>query len=342
MSIDFALGMLAKGVETTREAPETIGTALKTVIARMRELTDLGKTFEDGMNVNRVETALRQVGVQLMDTNGQFRDMQAVLTDVGNAWETLNTNQRASVAVALAGTRQQSRLIAIMNDFDRTLELVDIAQYSQGATMAQHMEYMKSMEAATVNLQNAWQKFITTITNSETIIGVVKLITKTIDGFSNILKKTGIIGRNLFTIIVSIVLIFKSWIPIKKVLIALGWIENKQAQQKVALTIKEMIASVALNKTKMKELIRTQYELLLSKKLILVKGGLIKSTLAYIKVLVAQAVAFALAYGPIILAIGAVVGLTAAIYLAITAQDRRIKKIKRRTCRTSKECLWNQ
>ena len=158
ISIDFALGMLAKGVETTREAPETIGTALKTVIARMRELTDLGKTFEDGMNVNRVETALRQVGVQLIDTNGQFRDMQAVLTDVGNAWETLNTNQRASVAVALAGTRQQSRLIAIMNDFDRTLELVNISQYSQGATMAQHMEYMKSMEAATVNLQNAWQK----------------------------------------------------------------------------------------------------------------------------------------------------------------------------------------
>ena len=93
MSIDFSLGLLAKGVETTREAPETIGTALKTVIARMRELTDLGKTFEDGMNVNRVETALRQVGIQLIGTNGQFRDMQDVLTDVGNAWETLNTNQ---------------------------------------------------------------------------------------------------------------------------------------------------------------------------------------------------------------------------------------------------------
>ena len=85
------------------------------------------------MNVNRVETALRQVGIQLIGTNGQFRDMQDVLTDVGNAWETLNTNQRASVAVALAGTRQQSRLIAIMNDFERTLELVDIAQYSQGS-----------------------------------------------------------------------------------------------------------------------------------------------------------------------------------------------------------------
>lgn len=85
MSIDFAMGMLAKGVETTREAPETIGTALKTVISRMRELTDLGKTLEDGMDVNRVEKALGQVGIDLRLANGQFRDMQDVLTDVGEA-----------------------------------------------------------------------------------------------------------------------------------------------------------------------------------------------------------------------------------------------------------------
>lgn len=155
MSIDFALGMLAKGVETTREAPETIGTALKTVISRMRELTDLGKTLDDGMDVNRVDKALGQIGIRLMGTNGQFRDMQDVLTDVGMAWGTLNTNQQASVAVALAGTRQQSRLIAIMNDFPRTLELVQTAEESAGATNAQHMEYMNSMAAAMTGLQTA-------------------------------------------------------------------------------------------------------------------------------------------------------------------------------------------
>jgi hypothetical protein len=45
---------------------------------------DLGKTFEDGMDLNRVETALKQVGVQLRDNSGQFREMQVVLTEVGN------------------------------------------------------------------------------------------------------------------------------------------------------------------------------------------------------------------------------------------------------------------
>ena len=85
LSIDYALGMLAKGVETTREAPETIGTALKTVLARMRELTDYGATLEDGMDINRVETALRHVGIQLRDTTGSFRDMDEVLVDIGKS-----------------------------------------------------------------------------------------------------------------------------------------------------------------------------------------------------------------------------------------------------------------
>lgn len=83
MSMDFTLGMLTKGIEVTREAPETIGTALKTVIARMRELSDYGSTLEDGMDVNRVEKALSNVGVALRDENGEFRDLEVVLTELG-------------------------------------------------------------------------------------------------------------------------------------------------------------------------------------------------------------------------------------------------------------------
>lgn len=105
MSMDFTLGLLTKGIETTREAPETIGTALKTVISRIRELTDYGKTLEDGVDVNRVAKALSNIGVELMDEQGQFRDLDAVLTEVGRKWDSLNKNQQANVAVALAGTR---------------------------------------------------------------------------------------------------------------------------------------------------------------------------------------------------------------------------------------------
>jgi len=204
LSMNFALGMLAKGVETTREAPETIGTALKTVLARLRELTDYGKTLEDGMDVNRVETALGAMNVELMDSNGQFRDMESVLTDLGGIWDTLNTNQQASIAVALAGTRQQSRLIAVMQDFDRTLELVDTAEDSAGATMAQHVEYMRSMEAAMVGLQNAWQEFITTISDSDFIIGIVNGLAQGMLILGDGLEKVGASGSTAMIIVIGL------------------------------------------------------------------------------------------------------------------------------------------
>lgn len=195
LSMDYALGLLAKGLETTREAPESIGTALKTVLARMRELTDLGKTMEDGMDVNRVETALRQVGVELMDTNGMFRSMEDVLDDVGRKWDTLNSNQQASVAVSLAGTRQQSRLLAMFQNYDRTLELVDESQQSAGATAAQHLDYMLSMEAALTGLKTSWQAFITAITETELIIGIVNILSKLVNVLTTSFEMLGNVGQ---------------------------------------------------------------------------------------------------------------------------------------------------
>lgn len=181
MSMDFTLGMLTAGIEVTREAPETIGTALKTIIARMRELTDYGKTLEDGMNINRVAEALDNIGIALTDETGMMRDLEDVITEIGQAWDTLNTNQQANVAVAMAGTRQQSRFIAMMQDFERTQELVNLSMNSYGATLAQHSKYMDGLTAATNNLTTAWQSLITNFSNSSIFINFVNMLTNVVD-----------------------------------------------------------------------------------------------------------------------------------------------------------------
>ena len=181
MSMDFTLGMLTAGIEVTREAPETIGTALKTIIARMRELTDYGKTLEDGMDLNRVAAALDEIGVAMTDETGMMRDLEDVITEVGQKWDTLNKNQQANVAVAMAGTRQQSRFIAMMQDFERTQELVNMSANSYGATLAQHSKYMGGVEAATNNLTTAWQSFISALTGSDTIVNIMNIVTRLVD-----------------------------------------------------------------------------------------------------------------------------------------------------------------
>ena len=59
----------------------------------------------------------------------------------------LDTNQQAAVAKALAGTRQQSRLIAMMDDYERVIELQEIAERSAGTTAAQASVYLEGLEA---------------------------------------------------------------------------------------------------------------------------------------------------------------------------------------------------
>jgi TP901 family phage tail tape measure protein len=174
VSVDFMMGVIAKGIETTREAPENIGTAFKTIFARMREVTDLGKAMEDGMSLNRVEKALLSVGVPLRDVGGQFRNLEQVLIDVGNKWDTLTSIEQAYLATALAGSRQQPRLLAIFNDFARTKELIQLSAEATGELAFQHVEYMKGSEAALTNLRTSWEQMTMAFVDTDVIIGSIQ------------------------------------------------------------------------------------------------------------------------------------------------------------------------
>lgn len=190
MSIDYTTALLTKGLETTREAPETMGTALKTIIARMRELGDYGETLDDGMDINNVESQLKYVGIALRDSNGELRSTEDVLDELGHKWDGLNKNQQAAIAKALAGTRQQARLIAMMEDYERVTELQEISQRSAGATAAQADKYLQGMEAAMNNVNVAWEKVAMAFTDSEFIIKLVNGVAGALEVVGDVLDTT--------------------------------------------------------------------------------------------------------------------------------------------------------
>lgn len=190
MSIDYTTALLAKGLETTREAPETMGTALKTIIARMREMSDFGETLEGDTDVNNVERQLAYVDIALKNTNGELRSTEDVLDELGRKWNTLSTNQQAAIAKALAGTRQQSRLIAMMDDYDRVIELQQISLRSAGATSAQAATYLEGLEASINKINVAVEKLVSTLSNSEWIQGIVNAIGSLLEGINSILNNS--------------------------------------------------------------------------------------------------------------------------------------------------------
>lgn len=170
VSMDRYLAYIATMEEVTREAPENIGTSLKTIMARFQQVKMSG-TSEDGeTDVNAVETALKSVGIALRDSQNQLRDLDDVLSELGPKWNALDRNTQAYLGTVIAGTRQQSRFIALMQNWDRALELTAISENSAGQQALMHAKAMEGLDASINTLTNSWQKFLTTLTNSNTFI----------------------------------------------------------------------------------------------------------------------------------------------------------------------------
>lgn len=200
MELETTSAFLTQMIETTRESPENLGTALKTIIARFQEMKKAPGDIEvDGemVNVNKVEEALRTVGVALRDTNGQFRDLDDVFIELSSKWQGLDKNTQRYIATIAAGSRQQSRFIAMMDNYDRTVELVGAAYNSAGAGQEQYEKTMDSLESKLNKLKNAWDEFTTGIANSDFIKGGIDLLTKILTLVNDLTDGFGDIGNAL-------------------------------------------------------------------------------------------------------------------------------------------------
>jgi TP901 family phage tail tape measure protein len=209
MEFETTAAFLSQIIETTRESAETAGTAMKTVIARFQELKkapdEIGEIDGEIVDANAIETALRSVGVALRDTNGQFRDLDDVFLELSGKWGSLDKNTQRYIATIAAGSRQQSRFIAMMSDYSRTQELVNAANTSAGASNAQFEKTMDSLESKVAKLKNAWEEFTMGIMNSgfvkfgiDALTKLLEIVNKATEGFggfsSSILKIISIMG----------------------------------------------------------------------------------------------------------------------------------------------------
>ena len=192
MSFEGTAAFLAQAIETTREPAENLGTAMKTIVARFTELKknplEIAEVDGEEVDYNKVDTALKSIGVSLKDTNGQFRDLDKVFLDISKRWDSLTQTQQRYVATTAAGSRQQSRFIAMMSNYERTVQLMDFANNSAGASNEQFGKTMESLEAKINKLKNAWNKFLMGIMNDSWTKKIVDGTTTVIEKFNDLIN----------------------------------------------------------------------------------------------------------------------------------------------------------
>lgn len=206
LSYDYAASALATVTAETRQSADVVGTALRTLFARIEGL-QLGETLDDGTTLNKYSQALATVGVNIKTASGDLKDMDDILNELGARWDTLAKDQQVALAQTVGGVRQYNTLISLMDNWSTFQENLTTAQTSEGALQEQADIYAESWEAAQkrvqaaaeaiyqdlldddffIDLLNGFEKFLSIIDKSIDSMGGLKGV---LTGLSAILLKT--------------------------------------------------------------------------------------------------------------------------------------------------------
>jgi TP901 family phage tail tape measure protein len=170
LGFDEAAAALATVTAQTRQSADVVGTAYKTIFARIQGL-NLGETLDDGTTLNKYSEALAKVGINIKDQFGGIKDMNDILDEMGAKWNTISKDQQIALAQAVGGVRQYNQIVALMDNYDIYKENLDAAKNSDGSLDVQAQIYAESWEAAEARVQAAAEGVYDSLLNEDFFIG---------------------------------------------------------------------------------------------------------------------------------------------------------------------------
>lgn len=191
VDIDQLTAQLSTIVSVTRQDASSVGTALKTIYARMGDLAVAGED-EFGTALGDVSGKLKQMGVDVLDQEGNLRDMGEVIEEVAGKWGGWTDAQQQAAAVALAGKRQYNNLIALFENWDMYEKALTTSQDAEGTLQEQQDTYMESIQAHLDQLATAGEKVYNALfSNTDGINRMIDGLTTFVDLVGTIVEGMG-------------------------------------------------------------------------------------------------------------------------------------------------------
>lgn len=195
-------------VSVTRQAPETVGNAMRTLYARIADL-QMGETLEDGVTLGNLSGQLAEIGINVLDAEGNLRNLGDVLEELQAKWSDLSDAQQIALGTSLAGKYQLNPFMALMDNADMYNEQLEMMQTSGGALEEQQSIYMDSIQAKMQQLSTASeglmshlfdpQAFSPALEALTTLLNLVTDLVDSLGGVGPILTSIGGIGMKVFS-----------------------------------------------------------------------------------------------------------------------------------------------
>lgn len=190
LSYEYATSALATLTAKTRESANTVGNSLKTLFARIQGLT-LGETLEDGTDLNKYSKALEKVGISIKDQQGELKDMNTILDEMMNKWDSLSRAEQVALAQTVGGVRQYTQLVNLMENKDYFKELVGVAKNSKGTLQEQADIFAESWEASKKRVQASLEEIYKQLVNDKFFIGLNNTLSDTLNITSKLIDSLG-------------------------------------------------------------------------------------------------------------------------------------------------------
>lgn len=252
LSYEYAASALATVTAQTRESASIVGTAFRTLFSRIQGLNQ-GKTLDDGTTLNKYSQALATVGVQIKDTNGELKGMDEILNDLGGKWDGLARDQKIALAETVAGVRQWTQLIALMDNWDFFKENLAMAQDADGALEQQAEIYAESWEAARDRTKAAAEDIYNSLINPDFYIKVDDLITPLLSGTADVIDAMGGMNGVLAASVLLINKVYGDKIAesLRESAVQIGFLTNQEQARARALQQQAAILAQSISIEKM-------------------------------------------------------------------------------------------
>ena len=206
VDMDSLNAQLATIISVTRQAPESVGTALKTFYARMG---DIEAGLDTETTLGEYTSQMAEMGVNVLEANGKLRDMGDVIEEIGGKWNTMSKEQQLSLSQTMAGTRQYNNLLALFDNWDMYTKALNTSETATGTLQNAQDTYMESTEAHLAALKTEWEDLYDSLLDPESINsvadalkGLVGFLTNFVDsigGGKGALLALGAIGTRVFS-----------------------------------------------------------------------------------------------------------------------------------------------
>lgn len=189
VEFDQLTAQIATIATVTRETPETIGTSLKTVYARMAEITMGGSDGE--YDFGAVKSQLEAVGISIVDSQNNLRDMGQVIEEIGEKWDTFGRNAQVAIANAMGGKLQANRLLALFNNWEMYQDALTVSMEATGAAEEQNAKRLESLSAKTNQLRAATEELYMTLLDSDGFKVMVEGATLLVQSLNKVIELMG-------------------------------------------------------------------------------------------------------------------------------------------------------